>query len=591
METYKTAVRRNFDFLKRTTQLHDLFAKSIPLADEQGVLVPVCELHVDDEGLIATLASWREENAFAYPTQFPVTRDGTRTWLRKRLLDTEDRLLFLILDRHGKPVGHLGYASAINDQGEMEIDNVVRGVKDGYRGIMGRAMQAVLEWAEQTIGPRQIFLRVFSDNQRAVEFYHRLGFRDGQLTPLRKHVDGETISYKPLEEGDTAPPDKQFLRMDYAPQHVVDGSQMILTAGPSISAREASYALDAARTGWNHQWSKYLTEFERQFAEYVGVKHALATSCGTGAMHLSLLALGIGPGDEVILPDITWVATGAAVCYAGATPVFADVAPDSWCLDPDSFSAKITDRTKAVMPVHLYGHPARMDRIAEIARQHKLRIVEDAAPAIGAEINGRRAGSFGDFGCFSFQGAKLLVTGEGGIILTDDDALFERVHKIWDQGRVPGTFWIDELGWKYKMANIQAAIGLGQLERIDELVELKRRVFSWYEQELHDVPHITLNREAAWARSIYWMTSILLDEEAPLTRDDLRKMLKERGVDTRPVFPAVSQYTFWPVKQEPQPVAKRIGERAMNLPSGVCLKRAHVQYVCKCIRDILAGGK
>lgn len=175
------------------------------------------------------------------------------------------------------------------------------------------------------------------------------------------------------------------------------------------------------------------------------------------------------------------------------------------------------------------------------------------------------------------------------MFVTNDDDLYERTHKIWDQGRVPGTFWIDELGWKYKMANIQAAIGLGQIERAEELVEAKRRIFTWYEQDLRGVPHITLNREASWARSIYWMTSILLDEKCPLSRDDVMAALKKRNVDTRPVFPTISQYPYWPVKQTAQPVSVRISQRAINLPSGVCLKREQVGYVSRCIREILDG--
>lgn len=589
VEVYKAAVRKNFSFLKGTVRLDDLFTRSIPLADDQGLLVPVCELHADDADLIAALARWREENAFAFPTQFPVTLDGTRRWLRNLLLDKEDRILFLVLNRHGKPIGHLGYANAINDECEMEIDNVVRGVKDGYRGIMSRASDALINWAEDTIGPRVISLRVLNENRHAVDFYRRMGFRDDHLIPLRKTTDGNTTNYRPVEPGDKAAPDKQFLHMVYAPDRKVDGSKQILTAGPSISAREISYAYDATRNGWNHQWSKYLQKFEEAFAQYIGVKHAIATSSCTGAMHMALLALGLGPGDEVIVPDITWVATANAVLYAGATPVFADVEPDSWCLDPASFESKITPRTRVVMPVHLYGHPAHMDCIMEIARAHKLKVLEDAAPSTGAEFQGRRTGSFGDFGCFSFQGAKLLVTGEGGILLTNDDELYRRVYKIWDQGRVPGTFWIDELGWKYKMANVQAAIGLGQLERIDELVEAKRRIFSWYDELLQGAAHITLNREAGWARSIYWMTSILLDESCPLSRDDLMAAMKKRNIDTRPVFPNISQFQYWPVKQTPQPVAQRIAQRAINLPSGVCLKRAQVEYICRCLREILGS--
>lgn len=589
VEVYRQSVRQEFAFLKATTRLDDLYAKSIPLADGAGYLVPVCALHADDDALIATLARWREENFFAYPSQFPVTIAGTASWLRDKLLAVDDRMLFLVQDKFGAPVGHLGFANADNDACEAEVDNVVRGVKDGNPGIMARAMEALLDWAEEHLLPEVISLRVFSDNDRAVGFYRRLGFADAEFQPLRRHASGESAQYSPLEASDTAAPDKEFLRMVYTSQCVVNGEEMILTAGPSISAREASYALDAARYGWNRQWSGYLKRFETAFAEYIGVKHALATSSCTGALHLSLLALGIGPGDEVIVPDITWVATANAVVYVGATPIFADVQPESWCMDPASFERLITPRTKAVMPVHLYGHPAQMDAIMEIARRNGLYVVEDAAPAIGAEYLGRKTGTFGDFAAFSFQGAKLLVTGEGGMLVTDNTELFEKVQLIWDQGRDPHrTFWINQTGWKYKMSNVQAAIGLGQIERADEQIEAKRRIFGWYEQELGAVPQIKLNYEAPWARSICWMTSIVVDENPGISRDGLIADLKKRNVDSRPAFPAISQYPMWPRPQAPQPNALRIGNQAINLPSGARLKQAQVQYVSRCIKDILA---
>ena len=588
-QVFQNAIRKQFSFLKQTDRLDALYTKAIPLQPAVGFLLPVCELHADNEALISTFSQWRRENAFAFPTQFPVTDAGTKSWLRARLLDTPDRMLFLVVDKHGREVGHLGFASCLNDRGEMELDNIVRGVKTGYPGIMRNAMRALMKWAHEVIGPRSFFLRVFADNEHAVRFYRELGFVDDELQPLRKQVRGESISYVAVEPGDTAPPDKQFLRMVYAPKGDDVGKEMILTAGPSVSAREIFYTFDAARSGWNAQWSGYLNRFESAFAEYIGVKHAIATSSCTGALHIALAALGIGPGDEVIVPDITWVATANAVLYVGATPIFADIEPDSWCLDPVSFESKITERTKAVMPVHLYGHPARMDKIMAIARKHKLFIVEDAAPAIGAEYQGRKTGTFGDFAAFSFQGAKLVVTGEGGMLLTSNSDLHKKALSIWDQGRSPvRTFWIDERGVKYKMSNMQAAFGLGQLERVDELVEMKRRIFAWYEEGLRGVPHLQLNYEVENARSIYWMTSLLLDEKAGLTRDGLRDALKKRNVDSRPVFPAISQYPIWPVAQAPLPTAKRIGLQALNLPSGVCLRREQVDYVCRCIREILS---
>jgi perosamine synthetase len=585
--SYRNAAAAHFRFFKHTALLDDLFAKSLRLPDGAGFLLPMCDLHLDDEALILDLTSWRNADVRAYPSQFVATPESTRAWMRERVLAAPERMLFLVVNRVGQRVGHLGFANALNDECSLEMDNIVRGMKAGDPGIMTRAMVTLLDWAEEKLGPREIYLRVFENNAHAIAFYKKLGFVRDRLLPLTRRLHGMKINYEPSAAG--AQPDTHFLRMVYQPQRPWRGERMILTAGPSISAREASYALDAARDGWNDQWNKYLRRFEQSFAEYIGVKHALALSSCTGALHLALQALGIGKGDEVLVPELTWVATANAVLYTGATPVFADIEEDSWCLDADSAAAKITPRTKAVIPVHLYGQPARMERIWALARAHDLRVVEDAAPAIGAEYQGKRTGSFGHFGCFSFQGAKLLVTGEGGMLVTNDTKLYERAYKIWDQGRVPGSFWIDQNGWKYKMSNVQAAIGLGQLERVEELVEAKRRIFGWYEEGLRGLTHVRLNREIPGARSIYWMTSIYLEESCTLSRDGLRAELRKRNIDTRDVFPAISQYPIWPVKQPPQPRGTRIGSRAINLPSGVCLKREQVRYVCDQIHGILNG--
>lgn len=585
-ENYKKALINYFSFLKNTHRLDDLHTKYILLENNAGYLVPVCELHATDNALIKKLALWRETNAHFFPSQFPVTLEGTATWLRKGVLDVQDRLLFLVVDPHGQMVGHLGYANGLNEFCELEVDNVVRGEKEGNPGIMLAAMKRLIDWAEEFISPNNIFLRVLSDNAHAIDFYKKLNFVEGDFIPLHKHQEGNAVFYRDL----TCPEesiDKYFLRMQYAPEAISKVEELISTAGPSISAREISYANDAARFGWNNQWNGYIKRFEKTFCDYLDVKHAMTTSSCTGALHIALAALGIGPGDEVIVPDITWVATANAVVYVGATPVFADVDLDSWCMNPESFEKLITPRTKAVIPVHLYGHPARIEEIVAIARLHKLYVVEDAAPSIGAEWKGQKVGTFGDFATFSFQGAKLAVSGEGGMLVTNNDDLYEKAYSIWDQGREPGTFWIKQNGLKYKMSNIQAAIGLGQMERVAELIDAKRRVFSWYAEYLKNVPMIQLNYETQNAFSIYWMTSILLQKDAPVSCDTLREKLKEKHIDTRSVFPAISQYPHWPKAQSPQPNALHLSQHAINLPSGACLKKPQVEYISRTLIDIL----
>jgi perosamine synthetase len=576
----RDAVLREIAFLKSTDTLAQVHARSIGLPSG-GVLLPVCELHADDESLISDLARWRAAAQFAFPTRFPVSTEGTRRWLRRGLLDVADRVLFLVCDRHGHVVGHLGFAVAAADDGSMEIDNVVRGQRAVAPGLMGEALDALIAWAEELFAPERILLRVFEDNGHAIGFYRRHGFRDAGRVPLTRMVDGDRETFVPA---DGRAEDAAFLVMDWHAPATPAGEQ-ILTAGPSVSARESAYVLDAARTGWNATWSGYLDRLESAFAEYVGADHAIATSSCTGALHLAVAGAGIGPGDEVIVPELTWVATASAVLYRGGTPVFADVEPDSWCIDPDSVRSLITPRTKAIMPVHLYGHPAQADIVCEIAAEHGLTVIEDAAPAIGAELRGRRVGTFGDVACFSFQGAKLLVTGEGGMIVSDDDELVAQIRSLWDHGRDrTRAFWIEQLGFKYKMSNLQAAFGLGQLERVDQLIEAKRRIFAWYREGLEEVPGIILNDETSWARSIYWMTSIRVGADSGLDREALTAHLREARIDTRPVYTPISQYPFWPRRQPAQPVATAIGAEGINLPSGVTLRRAQVERVCAEIR-------
>lgn len=584
-QVYKENIKKTFSFLKSTSKYHELWVRNIPLLSQKGYLLPISNLHIHDDALIEKLSQWREANSFAYPSQFKVTFEGTKLWLQNKLLNVEDRILFLVIDELGNAIGHLGFANGYNDNFSLEIDNVVRGNKDSSKGLMTDALITLIRWAEENLWPDEIYLRVFNDNDHAIKFYEKIGFLKDTLLPLQRIETEWCISYQSITD-EVIKPDKYFLRMRYQ-ENQLDRSKMILTAGPSISAKEASYSFDSIATGWNTKWGDYLKRFETAFSEYLGVKYALATSSCTGALHLALLALGIGPGDEVIVPDITWVATANAVAYVGATPIFADISSDSWCLNPQSFESKITAQTKAVIPVHLYGHPAAMNEIVRIAKKYNLYVIEDAAPAIGATWQNKKVGTFGDFAAFSFQGAKLLVTGEGGILVTNNQDLYEKVYTLWDQGRVPGTFWINQLGWKYKMSNVQAALGLGQLERVEALIDAKRRIFQWYAEELAGVSKIRLNYEIPDAFSIYWMTSIVLNSESQISRDQLIKELKKRNIDSRPVFPSISQYPYWSKKQSAQTNALNIGNNAINLPSGVCLKREQVKYICNSIKEIL----
>ena len=362
--------------------------------------------------------------------------------------------------------------------------------------------------------------------------------------------------------------------------------ELILTAGPSITEKEISYVNDAVSNGWNDKWNEYIIKFQDAFARYIGVKHALATSSCTGAMHLGLKSFGIKENDEVIVPEITWIATASSVTYVNAKPVFVDIEEDTWCIDPESVRNAITPKTKAIMPVHLYGHPANMDEIMKISNENDLIVIEDAAPSLGASYKDRKTGSFGHCTAFSFQGAKTLTTGEGGILLTNDSEKFETIEKLGDHGRSLGKkLWNDEIGYKYKMSNIQAALGLAQLERIDELVDKKRQIFSWYKKILGEIEGIKMNVEKSGSRNSYWMTTIVIEKNINISRDQIIQKLKEWNIDSRPTFYPLSHMPMFTTQHNQN--AENFSKNGINLPSGHNLEEKQVEYICQVLQKIL----
>lgn len=369
----------------------------------------------------------------------------------------------------------------------------------------------------------------------------------------------------------------------------------IPVAGPWITQREIDYAADAAANGWYQGAGEYPQRFEEAFAEYIGVNHAICLPSCTSAIHLSLLALDVGPGDEVIVPDATWIASAAPIDYVGATPVFADVDPETWCLSAESLEKVISGRTKAVIPVDLYGGMPDWDATLEIAKRHGVAVIEDAAEALGSEYKGRKAGSFGATGVFSFHGSKTLTTGEGGMLVTNDTDLRDRVLFLRDHGRIPGdtSFQNTEVAFKYKMSALQAAVGLAQTERAEELVAKKREIFGWYREGLHDVEGIQLNAEPADTRNSYWMTTAVFAGELGLDKATVIKRLADKGVDSRPFFSPLSSlkaYAERPasaVAQQENQVACDICDRGVNLPSALTLTRADIARVCHGVKEIV----
>lgn len=339
---------------------------------------------------------------------------------------------------------------------------------------------------------------------------------------------------------------------------------------PSITDLERSYAADAVANGWGEQCYDYIHRFESAFCEHLDVKYAIATSSCTGALHLGMAALGIGPGDEVILADTNWIATAAPIVHLGAKPVFVDILPDTWCIDPELIEPAITARTRAIVATHLYGNLCDMDAILAVGRKHGVPVIEDAAEAIGSVYRGRRAGSISAFGAFSFHGTKTITTGEGGMLVTNDGALFERVLTLSNHGRSrteTRQFWPEVVGFKFKMSNVQAAIGCAQLERVNELVTRKREILKLYRAAFKPYP-ITLNGESPNCEIGAWMPTVILPTDGFIAMARLQELLRNQGIDARPFFhPLSSLPMFTPKPHEKPSVAHSLARRGINLPS------------------------
>ncbi len=355
---------------------------------------------------------------------------------------------------------------------------------------------------------------------------------------------------------------------------------------PCLDGNEEEYVRDAVRSTWISYAGSYCDRLETDFAAFCGTDFALPTSSGTAALHLILAALDIGAGDEVIVPALTFVACANAVVYTGAKPVIADVDPITWNIRPDEVERLITAKTRAIMPVHLYGHPAPMNEIDAIVKAHDIIVVEDAAEAHGASINGCRTGALGRIAAFSLMGNKIVTAGEGGMVTSNDAALMDRCRLLRDNAMAHDRrYWHDEVGYNYRMTNLQAAVAVAQLERVDFFIERKREIARLYDFHLNAVPGVQGPVELAGCTNVYWMYSLLLDAEYPLTRDELMMELGQRNVDTRPFFHPLDTLPMY-ASAEPVPVAMDLSQRGISLPSSPKLTDEQVCYICEVIRAV-----
>ncbi len=367
---------------------------------------------------------------------------------------------------------------------------------------------------------------------------------------------------------------------------------LIPTAAPVIGELERRYVLEALDSGWVSSAGPFVERFEREFAAYVGVREAVSVSNGSVALHLVLHALGVKAGDEVIVPDCTFVATAHAVLMCGAVPVFVDVDPETLCMDPRAVKRAFSPRTRAIIPVHLYGHPAELSELSELAQAHGVPLIEDAAQAHGATYAGRRVGSLGIAGCFSFFGNKVMTTGEGGMVTTNDPVFAERLRYLKDHGMRPERrYYHDELAFNYRITNLQAALGVAQLEQIEGFIARKRAIAARYRELLADVAGLGFQQERAPAKNIYWMPCVL----TPRPADQVITELRRHDVDSRPVFvpmselPHLSGYPRFGVDSDDCPVARELREHGLVLPCGCNLTEAEQQQVVQALRTVLGA--
>ena len=357
---------------------------------------------------------------------------------------------------------------------------------------------------------------------------------------------------------------------------------------PRLDGNEMKYVTNCIETNWISSAGRYIQDFEEAFAVACDCEYGAACANGTVALHLALATLGIGPGDEVIIPTFTMIATINAVAYTGATPVLVDSEPETWNMDIAQVEAKITPQTKAIIAMHTYGHPVDMDPIMDLARAHDIYVVEDAAEAHGARYKGRRIGGLGDCAAFSFYGNKIITTGEGGMVTTSNPDIARIVWNLRDHAfSEERHFWHKYLGFNYRMTNLQAAVGLAQTEQLDTFVQARRGNAAHYTSLLKKIPGIVTPPEKEWAENVFWMYGILVDDEFGMTRDDLRRWLAKRGIETRTFFIPmhVQPIYFQTYKGQRYPVAEMLCKRGMYLPSASSLTRSEIEFVVESIAE------
>lgn len=541
--------------------------------------------------IIKLLAKWRKKHEQWFPSQFKVTLSETKKWLRDKVINAPDRLLFII-NIDDEYIGHIGLFRFNFNDTACEIDNIVRGVNK-YPGIMQNAISHLLQWGKKELLLKNYTLKTSSDNHKALKLYKKLGFISYKEVPLIQ------VSKKGCKKWMPAPKNYKGLIKKHQIYMKIKQTnneskykksvKKICFAGPSITQKEIDYTVDGVKNGFYETFDKDIVELEKTTAAYVKVKYALAGFCATHSLHLACLVCGFKKGDEVICTDFSWAATAYSISYTGATPIFVDIDPKTWCIDPKAIRKAITKKTKGIMVVDSFGQMADWDEILKIAKEYNLKIVEDAAPALGSLYKGKKAGFFGDVGCISFHGAKIAVSGEGGMFLTNNKKMYDEAILLSNMGRTNrlANFWCDSIGYEYQMANVTAALARAQVERIEELVAIKRNIFDWYSERLKNIPQLKLIVEPKNTRSNYCYPAVLLKSNK-ITRNKLVAELKKYNIHAREAFPRMSRFPIYKnLSLLPNPVASDVEKNGFNLPSAANLTEKDINFVCDVLLNLV----
>ena len=579
-EAYRRVVLEKISTFKKNS--FGTYVVPCILGDSRYDLVLLTADTSKNSQILSFLAVWRKQHERWFPAQFPVTQKGTKKWFQERVTGAPDRILFII-SAGGSYIGHVGLNRFDFKTRSCEIDNIVRG-SSLYPGIMENAIANMMSWGRRVLGLAHYRLETTSHNSRALNLYKKLGFIEVKRVPIVKVKRSDRTEWVALADTRKIPKRYTIFMEQTGP---IDPHKKISFAGPWITQKEIDYVVDGVNDGFYQTFDKHIRKLEKTTASYVGTKYALAGFCATHSLHLACLVCGFTKGDEVIVTDFSWAATAHVIAYTGAIPAFVDIDPDTWCIDPAAIERAITKKTKGIMLVHSFGMPAEMDAIMLIARRHNLKVIEDAAPALGSLYKGKKVGGFGDIGCISFHGAKIAASGEGGMFLTNSKHMLDEAVLLSNMGRTNrvANFWCDVLGYEYQMANVTAALALAQVERIEELVAAKRRIFDWYFERLKNIPELKMLKEKPDSRSNYAYPAVLLRTKK-ISRDDVVRRLREYNIHAREAFPRMSGFPMYH-RRFSNPEAARVEKYGFNLPSALNLDEKDIEFVCDSLLSIM----